>query len=219
MKDWYLKNHSYRRELLAKNKYNVLLEGIQLLRGHHDLIHSDHECGYFVLDGEISFGGRKYRKDTLLWFTGGKHAEVYLERHVHALYIESRKPLKETYELNVFAADEMDWNRVPAENECFSKYMLKAEKDDIKFQIIVYAKGFDHEMHSHSIMHGFYILDGMMKVTYPSGFEYFGPGEFVYMDPGTESIHIQAEECDYCKCAMIGNGVLDFIVNGVNLRG
>ena len=205
--------------MLDQDKYNVLLEETELLMGQNDLIHSKHASGYFILDGCITFGGRKYSRDTLLWFTGGSHAEVYLERHVHALYIESMTPLHETFEMQIFAADEMDWNRAPAENTCFSKYMLKAEKDDIKFQIIVYAKGFDHEMHSHSIMHGFYILEGIMKVSYPDRTENFGPGEFVHMDPGTKSIHIQAEECDYCKCAMIGNGILDFIVNGVNLRG
>ena len=218
MTQWIRKDHIYRRNLLNEN-YSLSFEECELLRGNHDLLAgSSFNCGYFILDGEISFGGRNYKRDTLLWFTGGKEASVYLDRHVHALYIESRRSRDEEYSLKVFDASEMDWNTAPAEGKCFSKYMLKAESDDIKFQVIVYAKGFDHEMHSHSIMHGFYILEGMMKVTYPDGYRYFGPGEFVYMTPGEESIHIQAEECDYCKCAMIGSGVLDFIVNGVNLR-
>lgn len=219
MTGWTLYNHIYRKNLLNED-HGLRFEAAELLRGGHDLLaDSSCSCGYFILDGEISFGGKKYTRETLLWFTGGKSACVYLDRHVHALYIESRRPRKKEYALTVYDPGKMDWNTVPAENKCFSKYMLKAEKEDVKFQIIVYTKGFDHEMHSHSIMHGFYILEGMMKVTYPDRSEYFGPGEFVYMSPGAESIHIQAEECDYCKCAMIGNGVLDFIVNGVNLRG
>ena len=109
IKGWYLKDHSYRRQVLDQDKYNVLLEETELLMGQNDLIHSKHASGYFILDGCITFGGRKYSRDTLLWFTGGSHAEVYLERHVHALYIESMTPLHETFEMQIFAADEMDW--------------------------------------------------------------------------------------------------------------
>lgn len=212
-------NHSYVKTLLHKEEYGIEVKEAVLLRGSHNLLGcSNCVCGYFILDGEITFGGRHYGRETLLWFIGGSEAHVWLDRHVHILYIEGSSGREKEYSLRVYDASEMDWNTAPERGKCFSKYMLKAEEDDIKFQTIVYAEGFTHKMHSHTVMHGFYILEGIMKVQYPDSVRYLGPGEFVYMAPGTESVHVQAEDCDYVKCAMICNGKLDFIVDGVNLR-
>lgn len=51
MKDWFLKDHSYRRVLLDQDRYDVLLEETELLRGNHNLIPNLFNIG------EINFFG------------------------------------------------------------------------------------------------------------------------------------------------------------------
>lgn len=96
--------------------------------------------------------------------------------------------------------------------------MIKAEDYGVKFQTGIYIRDCDIAWHTHSIAHGFYVLDGILKVSYKNHFECYRLGEFVVTEANESITHHQVEGEDYVRYVFIANGIFDFIVNGVNLR-
>lgn len=191
-----------------------------LLRGEQDPIKQNpFVFGYFILDGKITIDGQTYGKNVLLWFIGGEKLSVHLDKNVHALYLESAVPLKtKEVSFEVYEDDKLPWNHPLKEKACCSRHMIKAEDYGIKFQTGIYTKGCEIAWHTHSIAHGFYVLDGILKVSYEDHSELYGPGEFVVTEANEYITYHQAENTDYVRYVFIANGIFDFIVDGVNLR-
>lgn len=220
MINWKQKERYYYKILMDKEHFGVELDEIVLLRGNQEIINKNkYAFGYYILDGEITIHDKTYTQNTLLWFTGGKTLSIFLQKNVHALFIESHTLLKsEEITFDVFIDELIEWNHPLKEKSCCSRHMIKAEDYGIKFQTGIYTKGCEIPWHTHSIAHGFYVLDGILKVSYNDKFELYGPGEFVVTEANEYITHHQVEDSDYVRYIFIANGIFDFIVDGVTLR-
>ncbi|MBO6047632.1 MAG: hypothetical protein J6P61_07830 [Erysipelotrichaceae bacterium] len=218
---WQIKNNCYSRTLMGKDEYNVCVEEQVWNTGHHDLLEDKTcICGYYIIDGSLSLYDQHFHKDMLIWIDGGQVFNVLFENSAHVLYIETMKPLLETFSYQLFDDHELTWSRPLADGMTASKHMIKAEDYGVKIQNCIYTKDFEHAWHTHTAAHGFYVLEGMLQYDFEDGRKgIYGPGEFVASKPGENILHVQAPESSYCKYIFIGDGPFDFIVDGVNLYG